>query len=125
MKYLTHLSLILLLAAAAMGCSDVPVIDLGSGWKHTVTDSLEFASVDFDDSGWGTVDLPASLYKEKKAQAVWIRKKVIIPENMTAMRPWIFLGKIWDADSTYFNGVQIGETGREKPYIVPTWNVDR
>lgn len=125
MKYLTHLSLILLLAAAAMGCSDVPAIDLGSGWKHTVTDSLEFASVDFDDSGWGTVDLPASLYKEKKAQAVWIRKKVIIPENMTAMRPWIFLGKIWDADSTYFNGVQIGETGREKPYIVPTWNVDR
>jgi len=125
MKFLTHLSLIILIAAAATGCSDVPVVDLGSGWKHTVTDSPEFASVDFDDSGWRTVDLPASLYTEKKAQAVWIRRSVELPDSMVAMRPWVFLGKIWDADSTYFNGVQIGETGREKPYIVPTWNVDR
>jgi len=125
MKAFAFLPLAVMLLAAVTGCSRVPSIDLSKDWKHTITDRPEYSGRDVDDSSWETVSLPAPLYREKKAQAVWIRKKIVLPEKIAALQPWIFLGKIWDVDSTYFNGVQIGETGREKPYIVPTWNVDR
>ncbi len=125
MKAFACLPIAVFLIAAVTGCSDVPSIDLGRNWKHSITDRPEYAGIDVDDSGWETVNLPAPLYREKKAQAVWIRKKVVLPEKIVAFQPWIFLGKIWDADRTYFNGVQIGETGRDKPFIMPTWNVDR
>ncbi|RPI95771.1 MAG: hypothetical protein EHM32_04925, partial [Spirochaetales bacterium] len=125
MKPFACILLAVILITAVTGCSEVPSIDISRDWKHTLTDRPENSGRDVDDSGWETISLPASLYKEKKSQAVWIRKSIVIPEKLVAFQPWIFLGKIWDADSTYFNGIQIGETGREKPYIIPTWNVDR
>ena len=68
-----------------------------------------------DDSSWGTMKIPGSWISQGIAGngAVWIRKKVLIPESLAGKDLVLHLGGIDKHDTTYFNGVEIGRTGKD------------
>jgi len=89
-----------------------------------------WAAPDFDDSAWKTMQVPGNWITEKIAGngAVWIRRKVDLPPEMAGKDLILNFGPVDKHDITYFNGVEIGWTGKgletsyyNKPrrYIVP------
>lgn len=118
-----------------VSCYKKPDIDIENSWKYKVfyaseNKSYEFKSPDFDDSKWNkTEEFPAVFFKvdkkriEKKGKfVIWHRCKVVIPEKYKGVPLSIFLGKIWDQEYTYLNGVRIGSSGKEYPDFHSTWN---
>ena len=77
----------------------------GQGW----------AELDFDDSAWKTMDVPGSWIAQRIAGngAVWIRKKITLPESQAGHDLTLHLGGIDKHDIAYFNGVEIGRTGKD------------
>ncbi len=60
----------------------------------------------------------------------WYRKKIIIPQEWKrntrkAGGLVLKLGKIDDADETFFNGIKIGSTGKMPPENVSAWDTER
>jgi beta-galactosidase len=82
---------------------------------------------DFDDSEWKDIRTPG--YWENQGTKednpnfpdakrpydgfAWYRCRVFIPEDMQNKKLSLLLGAVDDMDVTYFNGKQIGRTGRE------------
>ena len=77
----------------------------GQGW----------AELDLDDSAWKTMDVPGSWIAQRIAGngAVWIRKKITLPESLAGHDLTLHLGGIDKHDIAYFNGVEIGRTGKD------------
>ncbi len=121
----TVISFVFLTIILLTGCSDQIFIDTASGWKIKFDDNQDYKETEFNDSDWDEINLPALLSKENKKQVIWLRKEIIIPDNLKEKDLGIFLGKIWDADTTYFNGKKIGKKGREYPDFFSAWNIDR
>ena len=73
-----------------------------------------WADPSLDDSDWGTMQIPGSWIKDNIAGcgAVWIRKKVIIPESQAGRDLVLKTGAVDKHDITYFNGTEIGRTGK-------------
>ncbi len=93
---------------------------LGKGW----------ASNSFDDSRWKTMSLPDAWTSKGLlfSGVFWFRKMVDIPDEWAGKDMALNLGAIDKTDITYFNGEQVGATGKDfdksvcdKPrrYIVP------
>ncbi|OGS28167.1 MAG: hypothetical protein A2297_09450 [Elusimicrobia bacterium RIFOXYB2_FULL_48_7] len=78
---------------------------------------LGYASPDFDDTSWQLMEMPS--YWEDNGHdidgAVWFRREIDIPEAMAGKELRLGLGAVDDFDTTYFNGVEVGATGRETP----------
>jgi len=74
-----------------------------------------WAAPDFDDSTWKTMNVPGSWIGQRIAGngAVWVRKKIMLPESPAGHDLTLHLGGIDKHDITYFNGVEIGRTGKE------------
>lgn len=75
-------------------------------------------SEDYDDSAWKVMEIPRSFEGtelEDFKGSVWFRKEIDIPKGMLKGKGKIAIGTIIDADDTYINGVQIGNTG----YLYP------
>ncbi len=111
-------------------CSGKDKIDISQNWKMKIDpwfsnyqNNKQFLLFDFDDSKWENQKmLPASLTLEKGKKIIWLRKKVIIDSSLKETGAAIFLGKIWDAESTYINGIRIGQSGRTYPEFHSDWN---
>lgn len=119
---------LLLLASTLLpltACSDERLTDISRDWRLTYDDKAEYSNPEFDDSAWQHIDVPAPLFQEQKKQAVWLRKRVIIPESERGKDLALYLGKFIEVDRTYLNGHQIGTTGREAPVFHSAWNFDR
>ena len=73
-----------------------------------------WAEPGLDDSDWATMEIPGSWIRQGIAGdgAVWGRKKVTIPAAMAGQDLQLKLGGIDKHDIAYFNGVEIGRTGR-------------
>ena len=86
---------------------------------------LGWAKPELDDSEWLDMQIPGSWITQKIAGngAVWVRKKVIIPEKLTGKELFLKLGGIDKHDITYFNGKEIGRTGKELEICF--WNQPR
>ncbi|SMO33446.1 sialate O-acetylesterase [Gracilimonas mengyeensis] len=107
-------------------------------------DGIKWSSPELDDSKWGTVELPGfwdeAVFRNSKGKelkpgnengtvhlkgkngVVWYRKTIEVPESMTGMPVELELGRIVDADSTFINGVFVGNTTYQYPprwYTVP------
>lgn len=86
---------------------------IGKGW----------AKPDFDDSAWAEMNLPTHWERQGLAidGAVWFRRTVELDAQWQGKELTLELGPIDDFDITYFNGEQIGATGKETPdaYRVP------
>ena len=134
-----YLFLIALLSAFMVACSRSSEIDLSKDWEvyHVdisgmdITNSGIECQVNQDactppgieDDGWQAVSsLPAALTMERKKQLCWLRKEVAIPELYRGQRLSLYLGKLWDTETTYLNGVPIGVSGREYPDFHSDWN---
>jgi len=86
-----------------------------------------WADANFNDSTWPTVALPSAWESSGKKDLdidgiVWFRKEVNIPADWAGRDVTLELGPIDDADITYWNGVEIGQT----PITTPnSWQVPR
>jgi NADH-quinone oxidoreductase subunit N len=78
-----------------------------------------WAGADFDDSAWGVMDLPG--YWQRKGLilngAVWFRREVEIPASWAGRDLVLSLGAVDDYDTTYFNGVCVGEVPRDAGFL--------
>lgn len=88
-----------------------------------------FASLDFDDSSWQSMNLPG-LWQHRGMEfngVVWFRRVVEIPAAWAGRQLTLGLGNIDDFDHTYFNGEPVGAHPAGTPaactlsrrYVVP------
>ena len=77
----------------------------GKGW----------AEPGLDDSDWLPMQIPGSWMQQNIAGngAIWVRRKVMIPKEMEGKELLLKTGGIDKHDVTYFNGVEIGRTGKD------------
>jgi len=99
------------------------VIEIKGSWKFQPGDNQLWSDISYNDKGWS--DIP---YEEKvenhgfpKFDGLgWFRKTIEFPKdyqnNIKNDYPYLtlILGKIDDADETYFNGKKIGSTANMK-----------
>jgi hypothetical protein len=66
--------------------------------------------------GWTPVTLPQMLpfFKDYDGEAVF-RKEIVIPKSQEGKDLMLSLGALSDFDNTYFNGVEVGRTGKTTP----------
>jgi len=78
----------------------------------------DWSSARLDDSGWAEMDMPAAL-PERLGLPVngvwWLRKEFELPEAWAGQPALLELGRLVDADTTYVNGRQVGQTGYQYP----------
>lgn len=92
-------------------------------WKFKTGDSLNWAELRYDDSGWD--DIKAGLWWAHAGYDysgfAWYRKKVFISSGLkSAVKKAgylkLSLGQIQDVDQTFLNGKLIGHTGSFSPF---------
>lgn len=87
---------------------------------------MGWAKPDFDDSSWKDMTIPGDWMTQNIAKGngvVWVRSRLQIPEEWLGKDLVLNLGPIDKQDITYFNGVEIGRSG--KGYEEEYWNVPR
>src|SRR5512133_2778943 len=91
-------------------------------WKNLEFNDEKISSTEFDDNSWPAMILPEAFEKSvgEFDGAVWFRKSIDIPRNMTEKDLVLSLGPIDDMDRTYFNGTLIGATE-----VSGLWQADR
>jgi cephalosporin-C deacetylase len=113
---------------------DAQPIDITEGnWTFKTGDDLNWATPQYDASNW----LPIEVGKPWEVVAAgydgfgWYRKTLVLDSKQmrrAVRRKGLLvlrLGKIDDADETFFNGVKIGATGKMPPQAESAWDVDR
>ncbi len=106
---------------------EIPVVR--GEWKFSKGDDLRWKDTAWNDISWQKVNLPAtweehSNYTEDNVFG-WFRREVIIPADLKGKDIYINVGKIDDADETYFNGVKVGGMGQFPPHYVSAWDINR
>lgn len=101
-------------------------------WRFRHGDDLTWQQPSLDDQGWERVSLPATWEQHSGYEADrvfgWYRKTVTIPAVWEGRPVRVLVGRIDDADKTYFNGELIGQTGRfpgEQGGFLGEWNTVR
>ncbi len=106
---------------------------LPTKWKFSTGDNLEWKNPSFDDSKWVEIN-PGMVWEQQGYPAydgyAWYRATFTIPSKYKkdALEYGGFsiqLGKIDDADYTYFNGEFIGKTGDLPPNYICMWDTPR
>lgn len=95
-------------------------------------DNFDWANPLFNDADWNSRRLGTS-WKDtvtKENIYVWFRIKTVIPSEMKTQAEkenglLLHLGKIDDADQTFFNGRLIGQSGSFPPDFKTKWQEDR
>lgn len=106
-------------------------ISLAGPWKISLADNAASARPDHDDSSWDEIRLPGSLlgFARKKGSGIrgvlWLRKTVRVPAEREGLPMGLILGRIANADETWFNGVKVGSTGSFPPDEFSMWNHPR
>lgn len=98
-------------------------------WKFKKGDDTRWKNPDFNDGSWQTVHLPAtweehSNYTKDNVYG-WYRREMTIPADLQGKEIFINVGKIDDADETYFNGVKVGGLGHFPPNYTTAWDIIR
>jgi beta-galactosidase len=107
--------------------TELPVVR--GGWKFNKGDDTLWKKPEFNDDSWQTVKLPAtwedhSNYTEDNVFG-WFRRELTIPADLQGKDIFINVGKIDDADETFFNGVKVGGLGHFPPNYVTAWDISR
>jgi len=91
-------------------------------WKDVSFDDENVSSSEFNDKEWPVMALPTEFETVigDFDGAVWFRKTIEIPKNMTSKELVLSLGPIDDMDRTFFNGKLVGSAE-----VSGFWNVDR
>ncbi|MDR1787209.1 MAG: helix-turn-helix transcriptional regulator [Treponema sp.] len=83
---------------------------LDSVWRWSGGDDPDWANMDFDDSAWTTVSLPAKLHIQGTGSVFWIRTRYVIPVG-TPDRMWFLSNTQNLAFDLYVNGIYMGSRG--------------
>lgn len=105
---------------------------LPTKWKFKTGDNLEWANIAYNDNDWD--DILVGKTWESQGYNIdgfaWYRVTVFVPsalkkeaEKLGGLQ--LNLGKIDDADETYFNGKLVARTGDFPPNFVNKYNADR
>ncbi len=106
---------------------------LPAEWKFLAVDKPEYADSSFNEYWWSNIS-PLTQWENQGHLGydgyAWYRVKVVVPKSMKRMAYKydgliLKLGKIDDADVTYFNGHIIGATGAFPPSYVSAWDTPR
>jgi sialate O-acetylesterase len=91
-------------------------------WKNLDFSDESVSSSGFSDTGWPVMGLPTQFEKVigEFDGAIWFRKTIELPQNMTGKDLILSLGPVDDMDRTYFNGKLIGSTE-----VSGAWQNDR
>ncbi|MDR0541633.1 MAG: sialate O-acetylesterase [Dysgonamonadaceae bacterium] len=91
-----------------------------------LTGSVQWMSPDYDDHLWETIDLFDNGWARKGDYPVngvfWFRKAIDVPEAFAGQEAMLYMGRMVDADFTYFNGQLAGSTSYQYPprnYEIP------
>ena len=101
-------------------------INLPKESKFKFGDNPEWANPTFNDGDWTNQELGKSFRKD--SSYAWYRIKVVIPSGMKTTNGKglkLNLGKIDDADQTFFNGKLIGAMGTMPPDYTTQWDKSR
>jgi hypothetical protein len=101
-------------------------INLPKEAKFQFGDNQDWAAPNYNDNDWATQQLGKSFTKD--SSYAWYRIKIVIPSTLkttSGKGVKLYLGKIDDADQTFFNGKLIGETGSFPPQYVTQWEKPR
>jgi beta-galactosidase len=109
---------------------DAPEFNIVKGeWKFSKGDNLLWKDPDTDESSWQIVKLPSTWEEHSNYMPDnvygWYRRELTIPADLKGKDILINLGKIDDADETYFNGVKVGSMGSFPPNYVSAWDIFR
>jgi beta-galactosidase len=109
-----------------------PSLTVGNeGWKFAIGDDMNRAAVDFDDSAWKLVRIPAGLGGmgyEKTRSMGWFRRGIDVPKELQEKDFLLKIGVVDDADEAFFNGVKIGGIGGMPPAYdssTGSWGIPR
>ncbi len=113
--------------AKVEGAAELPVVR--GEWQFNKGDDTLWKNPEFNDSAWQTVKLPAnwedhSNYTDDNVYG-WFRRELTIPADFNGKDIVINMGKIDDADETFFNGVKVGGLGQFPPNYVSAWDIAR
>ncbi|MBQ7649422.1 MAG: hypothetical protein IJS15_00600 [Victivallales bacterium] len=104
----------------------------GAQWeKLTIKDpgnkgfDMGYASQGFVDAKWLDMTMPGSWIRQDIAGngAVWVRGKVELPDSWDGKDIVLHTGGIDKHDTSYFNGVEVGRTGKD--FETDYWNAPR
>ncbi len=103
-------------------------ITLPDKWLFQTGDDISYSQIDFDDSKWHAIDVPANWenrgYQDYDGYA-WYRVHFQLKKNEIRNDLYLLAGKIDDVDETYLNGVLIGSKGKFPPEAGSAWNEQR
>jgi cephalosporin-C deacetylase-like acetyl esterase len=127
-RVLAFFSLAMAVTLSASGQSIVP-----AEWKFLPGDKQEYIDSALNEYWWNDIS-PLTVWEKQGFQGydgfAWYRVKIVIPASMkkNAFRYdglILNLGKIDDADETWFNGHLIGATGKMPPDYAGAYDVQR
>lgn len=99
-----------------------PKVPLVGNWKFMTGDNMGWKDVDFDDTHWKNVTVPAAWetqgFRDYDGFG-WYRTRFRIPTSIVDQQLVMLLGKIDDLDETYLNGERIGRTGSFPSHKLP------
>ena len=94
------------------------IVSLSGSWRFSVGDDSKWASPLFDDSSWDQISVPGKWeeqgYNDYNGYA-WYRKTFRISDIPSNSPVFLVLGRIDDVDEVYFNGREIGKSGKFPP----------
>lgn len=105
----------------------IPEIRAAAGeWKFNRGDDPSWKNPGLKDGSWQTVTLPAnwethSDYTDDNVIG-WYRRELAVPADLRGKDVSLNLGRIDDADETFFNGVKVGGLGSFPPRFVTAWD---
>ena len=126
MKFINNCVRVALLIVLISATSKAQSINLPKESKFSFGDNPEWANPTFNDNDWATQQLGKSFRKD--SSYAWYRIKIVIPSSLKTTQGKglkVNLGKIDDADQTFFNGKLIGEMGTFPPNYTTQWDKSR
>jgi cephalosporin-C deacetylase len=125
--------LIFILTLAAGLNASGQTINLPKQWKFAASDNEAYAATNYSDNNWQNIEIgkPWEQFIGNNYDSTgWYRTQIIVSSQLKANAIKygyisLNLGKIDDADITYFNGKEIGRNGEFPPVKKSAWNVDR
>jgi len=120
------ISIILILAAFTRCSAEGNRLDLSTDWKVKKSSETDnYSKLNIDDLKWESIDLPKIISNERKRSIFWLRKTFVMPDDFKGKTLALNIGKIWEVDETYINGVRIGANGKWFPDFFSLWNYHR
>ena len=102
-------------------------------WRFKTGDDLMWATPQYNDADWQNISVgtPWETVIGDYDSIAWYRKTLVIDRKTyrCAVKCGggmvLHIGKIDDADETYFNGIKIGAMGEFPPAKITAWDVER